>query len=287
MIHPPNKRGIAMKFTVPARAAAVLLLRRVAVALCLCATVVMGARAQEKPSDKTNAAATTATAANAPAKVPAAAGQASVITAAMTPTELARAAFAAQGGEKFRNLKNMMLLGSVDLYAPNSTQSLTGKFGMIVAGEKLRQDVQSPLFSFQLIFDGEQSYSSMRGMTLPPLTKYGIPVLAKFDQPGYAVTALPDKKKERAFRITDAEGNSTDYYVQITTGRVVRFEIPYNRMTYSFEYKGFRELDGVLIPTSFVQKLAAPQGDFVADFKVKEAKLNQDLPADAFKIPAQ
>ncbi|HZG53109.1 MAG TPA: hypothetical protein VEZ40_13315 [Pyrinomonadaceae bacterium] len=272
-----------MKLTVPALAAA--LLRRV-VALCFCAAAVMSARAQEKPSDKTNAAAKTATAANAPAKVPAA-GNASVITPAMTPMELARAAFAAQGGEKFRNLKNMMLIGSVDLYAPNSTQSLTGKFGMLVAGEKLRQDVQSPIFSFQLIFDGEQSYSSMRGMTLPPLTKFGIPVLARFDQPGYVVTALPDKKKERAFRITDAEGNSTDYYVQITTGRVVRFEIPYNRMTYSFEYKGFRELDGVLIPTSFVQKLAAPQGDFVADFKVKEAKLNQDLPADAFKIPAQ
>jgi hypothetical protein len=264
-----------MKFPFSAAAAYA---RRVAFALCLSAAV---AGAQEKPANKTNAA---------PSPAPATAtkaSQTSVINAAMTPVELARAAFAAQGGEKFRHLKNMMLIGTVDLYAPNSTQSLTGKFGMIVAGEKLRQDVQSALFSFQLIFDGEQSYSSMRGMTLPPLTKFGIPVLAKFDQPGYTVTALPDRKKERGFRITDAEGNSTDYYLQAATGRVVRFEIPYNRMTYSFEYKGFRELDGVLVPTSFAQKLAAPQGDFVAEFKVKEAKLNQELPADAFKIPEQ
>jgi hypothetical protein len=264
-------------------------MRRVAFAFCLSAAFSVGgaASAQEKASGKTNDAAKTATTPASAAQTAAAAGKTSVITPSMTPAELARAAFAAQGGEKFRKLKNMMLIGSVDLYAPNSTQSLTGQFGMIVAGEKLRQDVQSALFSFQLIFDGEQSYSSMRGMSLPPLTKFGMPVLAKFDQPGYTVTALPDKKKERAFRITDAEGNSTDYYVEVATGRVRRFEIPYNRMTYTFEYKGFRELDGVLVPTNFAQKLAAPQGDFIAEFKVKEVKLNQELPADAFKIPEQ
>jgi hypothetical protein len=263
-----------MKFTPPVAAFA----RRIAFALYLSVAVASVAGAQEKPADKT----TPATPAGASNAV-----KTSAVTPAMTPVELARAAFAAQGGEKFRNLRNMMLIGAVDLYAPNSTQSLTGKFGMIVAGEKLRQDVQTAMFSFQLIFDGEQSYSSMRGMNMPPLTKYGIPVLAKFDQPGYTVTALPDKKKERAFRITDAEGNSTDYYVEVATGRVRRFEIDYNRMTYSFEYKGFRELDGVLVPTSFAQKLAAPQGDFIAEFKVKEVKLNQELPADAFKIPQQ
>jgi hypothetical protein len=236
--------------------------------------------AQETAPDKTKPA--TATAANASTQ-----GKPSVITAAMSPIELARAAFNAQGGEKFRNLKNMVLLGSVDLYAPSSTQSLTGKFGMILAGEKLRQDIQSPLFSFQLIFDGDQSYSSMRGMNLPPLTKFGLPVLAKFDRMGYTVTALPDQKKERGFRIADAEGNSTDFYVEVATGRVVRFEVPYNRMTYSFEYKNFREVEGVLVPVSFAQKLAAPQGDFIAEFKVKDVKLNQELPADAFKIPEQ
>ena len=264
-----------MKFTSPTAA--------IAFALLLSAAVT--ASAQEKSSDKTKVATTTATAPNAPAA--ATTGKTSVITAEMTPVELARAAFKAQGGEKFRNLKNMMLIGSVDLYAPNSTQSLTGKFGMILAGEKLRQEVQSALVSFQLIFDGERSYSSMRGMNLPPLTKFGLPVLAKFDQPGYHITALPDKKKQRAFRIADAEGNSTDFYVEAATGRVVRFEIPYNQMTFSFEYKSFKEVDGVLVPVSFAQKLAAPQGDFIAEFKVKEVKLNQELPDDAFKIPEQ
>ncbi len=264
------------------------LARRIAFALCLCLVAAATAAnaqekssGQEKSSNKTNASTATSAA-------PAGASQAiktSALTPTMTPAELARIAFAAQGGEKFRNLKNMMLIGAVDLYAPNSTQSVTGKFGMLVAGEKLRQDVQTPVFSFQVIFDGDRSYSTMRGMNVPPLTKFGMPVLAKFDQPGYTVSALPDKKKERAFRISDAEGNSTDYYVDVETGRIRRFEIPYNQVTYSFEYKGFRELDGVLVPTNFVQKLAGQQGDFVAEFKVKEVKLNQELPADAFKIP--
>jgi hypothetical protein len=257
---------------------------RLALALLLFAAV--GINAQEKTSDKTKPAATTAS-------VPAAAAttakgiKTTVITPTMSPAELARAAFDAQGGEKFRNLKNMILLGSVDLYAPNSTQSLTGKFGIILAGEKLRQDVQSALVNFQLIFDGEQSYSSMRGMRLPPLNKFGLPVLARFDQAGYTVTALPDKKKERGFRLSDAEGNSTDFYIEAATGRIRRFEILYNRLTFSFEYKSFREVEGVLVPVSFAQKLAAPQGDFIAEYKVKEVKLNQDLPADAFKIPEQ
>jgi hypothetical protein len=242
----------------------------------LFAAVSSNISAQEKASDKTKAASTVS-----------APGKTSVVTAAMSPAELARAAFNAQGGEKFRNLKNMMLIGSVDLYAPNSTQSLTGKFGMIVAGDKLRQEVQSPIVSFQLIFDGEQSFASMRGMNLPPLNKFGMPVLAKFDQSGYTATALPDKKKERAFRLSDAEGNSTDFYVEAATGRIRRFEILYNGLTFSFEYKSFKEVDGVLVPTSFAQKLAAPQGDFIAEFKVKEAKLNQDLPADTFAIPAR
>ena len=39
----------------------------------------------------------------------------------------------------------------------------------------------------------------------------------KFDQPGYSVSAIPDKKKHRGFRITDSEGNVTDFYVDPAT----------------------------------------------------------------------
>jgi hypothetical protein len=117
---------------------------RLALAFLLSANI--SANAQEKSADKTNTGA-----ANSGAKAPATSPGGSKTSShqrIMSPLELARAAYMAQGGEKFRNLKNMMMLGSVDLYSPNSTQSLSGKFGMIVAGEKVRQDVQSAIVSF-------------------------------------------------------------------------------------------------------------------------------------------
>src|SRR6476660_7231973 len=87
------------------------------------------------------------------------------ITATSTPLELARAALAAQGGDKFKNLKNVWIVGTADLYAPHSTQSIPGKFSIVTAGAKLRMDIDaSPAFKFKQIFDGQQSYSSMPGV---------------------------------------------------------------------------------------------------------------------------
>jgi hypothetical protein len=268
---------------------------RITVTLLLAATCAHAQ--QQKPADKsatqtqaatnqttsapTKTASTTAQTPAASAKTSAAA----LISASSTPLELARAAYTAQGGDKFRDLKNVVLLGTADLYSPNSTQSLSGKFYMINAGDRVRIEVQSPLFNFTLISDGARTYTSLRGFELPPASRFGVPVLMRFDQSGYAVTALPDKKKERAFRITEPEGMITDFYIDAATGRLLRFEVPYGVYTYGVEFKGVRELDGVVVPTSFVQRISTAQGDFFAEFKVKEAKLNQELPADIFIIP--
>jgi hypothetical protein len=207
------------------------------------------------------------------------------ITANSTPLELARAALAAQGGEAFKNLKNMLLSGSVDLYAPNSAQSLPGKFSLITAGERMRLDVNAPpVFSFKQIYDGQQSYSSMPGVQMPPANKFGLPVLAKYDQAGYTVSALPDKKKLRGFRIADAEGNSTDFYIDATTARVMQYLIPFNGYTFGIENSKFKEFEGVLVATSFSQRMEMPQGAFFAEYKVKDVKLNQPLGDDVFRI---
>src|SRR5689334_24053577 len=116
------------------------------------------------------------------------------ITADSTPKDLARAAFLAQGGEKFRSVQNMMLRGSVQLYPPNSVQSIPGSFSLVTAGEKLRMDIDArPAITFKQIYDGEQSYSSMPNVAVPPLTKFGFGALAHFDQAGYQITAIPDK----------------------------------------------------------------------------------------------
>ena len=208
------------------------------------------------------------------------------ITAATTPIDLARAALAAQGGEKFKNLKNMILIGTVELFAPNSTQSIPGKFYIVTAGDKVIIDIDArPAVAFKQIYNGQQSYSSMPGVNLPPASKFGPAVLAKFDQPGYTVSALPDKKKQRGFRIVDADGNTTDFYVDPATGRVVTFLIPYNGYTFGTENKKMKEFEGILVPYNFTQRLEMPQGAFFAEYTVKDVKLNQQLGDDVFVIP--
>lgn len=208
------------------------------------------------------------------------------ITATTSPVDLARAAIAAQGGEKFKNLKSIVLKGNVDLYAPNSTQSIPGGFLFVIAGDKVRLEIDArPAVSFKQIYDGQRSYSSLPGVEMPPATKFGMGLLLKFDQLGYSVSAIPDKKKQRGFRVSDSDGNSTDFYVDMATGRVTSFLIPFNGFTFGTENKKMKEIDGVLVATSFTQRMEMPQGAFFAEYSVKDIKLNQSLGDDVFAIP--
>ena len=206
-------------------------------------------------------------------------------TSASAPLDLARAALAAQGGDKYKNLKSMVLRGSVDLYAPNSTQSIPGGFIIVLAGDKVRMEIDArPAVSFKTIYDGQHSYSSLPGVDFPPASKFGLPLLAKFDQPGYVVAALPDDKKLHGFSIADGEGNVTNFYVD-ATGRVVRFLIPFNGYNFGTENKKLKDVEGVMVPMEFTQRLEMPQGAFFAEFKVKDVKLNQPIGDDVFAMP--
>jgi sporulation protein YlmC with PRC-barrel domain len=208
-------------------------------------------------------------------------------SSATAPVELARISLQAHGGERFRTLKNMVLRGAVDLYSPNSTQALGGQFAVVMAGEQFRMDIQSPAFTMRSIFDGEQSYSSMPQFQLPAINRYGYNLLFNFEKPGYLVSALSDKKKT-GFRVASPDGAVTDFYLDPKTGRIQRFVIPTSDgISFSIEHKTFKEIDGVLVPMSFIQKFETPQGVFYAESKVKTALLNQKLDADVFAIPAQ
>src|SRR5204862_3108143 len=100
--------------------------------LSICSTVVSAQTPDPKSKSNSNATQTADTIPPAPAT-----------TAESTPVELARAALAALGGDKFKNLKSMWLTGSADLYAPNSSQSVPGKFSMVTAGDKVRIDINA------------------------------------------------------------------------------------------------------------------------------------------------
>jgi len=200
--------------------------------------------------------------------------------------ELAKAAFTAQGGEKFRAVQNMMLRGSVSLYPPNSSQSIPGSFSIVTAADKLRMEIDArPAIVFKQIYDGQQSYSSMPGVEVPPLSKYGLGVLSKYDQPGYKVSPIANKKKLRGFRLSDPEGYTTDFYIDATNGRIMEFFLTFGGYTFGTANSKFKEVEGVLIPFSFSQRFEMPQGAFFAEYNVKEVKLNQTLGDDAFAIP--
>jgi hypothetical protein len=176
--------------------------------------------------------------------------------------ELAAAALAAQGGDKFKNLKSMYLYGSANLYAPTSSQSIPGKFVMVTAGDKVRIDIDaSPIFKFKQVYDGQQSYSSMPGVNMPPASKFGLSVLAKYNQPGYTVSALPNEKKLRGFRIVDSEGNTTDFFIDPATARVTKYLTPYEgRYVWTENIQNSLRLRACCIPVSFSQRLGNAGG---------------------------
>lgn len=206
-----------------------------------------------------------------------------------TPLELAQAALTAHGGDKFKNAKSIVQIGTASVTVPNSTQTLPVAYKMILAGDKFRFEFNSQLFNFQQIYDGENTYSSAGGASVPPLGKIGLSVLNKVGNEGYIISALPDKKKKRAFRVTTPDSFSTDFYLDPETARVVGFEAKFmvgdKETSTSGEHDTFREVDGVTLPEKFVQRFDMALGTIYANFKAKEIMVNSELDSNIFAIP--
>lgn len=207
---------------------------------------------------------------------------------------LARTALKAQGGDSFLKMTSLVIHGGVDITGPGSVQTLPAKFVIITSGESCRIDLQTPLFRLQQVYDGRDNFVNLPGVNMPPLTKYGLNLLTKLDAPGYSVTELPEKKRQKGFRITDPEGNFTDFYMDATSGQVVSYTIHTSLQTTSgkvtqlelaIEHKKMQMVDGVLVPFVFSQRIDTPQGSFFAEYKVKAAKLNQPISSKVFTVP--
>ena len=99
------------------------------------------------------------------------------------------------------------------------------------------------------------------------------------------VFALPDKKKLRGFRIADTEGNATDFYLDPATARVMSYTFAFNGYNFGTENKKFKDVEGVLIPSNFTQRIEMPQGAAFAEFNAKDIKINQPLGDDVFAMP--
>ena len=59
---------------------------------------------------------------------------------------------------------------------------------------------------------------------------------------------------------------------------------PYNGYTFGTENSKFKEIDGVLIPFNFSQRLESQQGAFFAEYRVKDVKLNAPIGDDVFTM---
>jgi hypothetical protein len=218
----------------------------------------------------------------------AAAATSTSISKTSTPMELAKAALAAHGGDKFKNMKTLTVRGSAEV-SGSPTQVMNGTFAMIMAGEKYRLEVVIPIQSFKQVYDGEQTYSSMPGFQLPPLNRLGLPLLPKIEEKGYTVTELPDNKsKKLGFRITSPEGYYTDFFVDEKTGQIKSYAAKYDfggrEITTAVDIDKLKDVEGVLVPEKYSQRFELGQVSMYSNFKAKEILVNATLPDDTFTM---
>ena len=201
---------------------------------------------------------------------------------------LAKAALAAHGGDKFKQMKSLVMKGAVDVNISN--QVLPGAFSIAVSGDKYYFEINNPVQSIKQIFDGQQTYSSISGFALPPPTSVGFAVLARVGDAGYAVTPYGDEKKKRkGFRITTPDGFYTDFFVDDKTGQVKGYESAFETgqrlVTTSAEIDQVETVDGIVLPKKYTQRFDLGNLTAYASFTMKDAKVNPPMDDNAFAIP--
>lgn len=202
-------------------------------------------------------------------------------------SSLAKAAFDAHGGEKLKKMKTLVMRGSADVTTSAITQAIPATFSIAIAGEKYFLELNNPFQPLKQVFDGQDTHSSIRGFTLPPVTSLGFPLLPRYGDAGYSVSALAEKKK-RGFRMTSPEGFYTDFYLDEKTSQIKSYESSYEVngriVTTSVEIDKFRIVDGIVIPERYAQRFDLGQMTAYANFKTKEILINTEIADDVFAL---
>jgi len=211
----------------------------------------------------------------------------SAVFKVQTPLELAKATVIAYGGDKFKNMKTLVVRGTADVSgSPAATFPAT--FAIILSGDKYRLEVNNPVAPFKQIHDGQQT-SSSAGFTLPPINRLGLPLLQRIEEKDFTVSALPEKsKKKNGFRITAPEGFYTDFFIDEKTGLIKSYESEYEirgrTITTSVEIDKVREVEGIKIPERYAQRFETGQFTIYADFKAKEILVNSAVSDGIFAV---
>lgn len=207
-------------------------------------------------------------------------------TKTAAPMDLAKAALLAHGGDKFKNMKTLVVIGTADV-SGSPSMTFPAPFVMTYAGDKYRLEMTTPFLQFKQIYDGQQTYSSTGDAALPPINRLGLPLLPKIEEKDYVVAALPDTKKKKAgFRITSPEGYYTDFFIDEKTGQIKGYEASYEfngrTITTAVEIDKLREVEGVKVPERYSQRFETGNLTVYANFKAKEILVNSAVADDVF-----
>jgi hypothetical protein len=202
---------------------------------------------------------------------------------------LANQVLAAHGGPKLKAMTSFVIRGTVDIATSAITQTIPATFITIFAGDKYRIELNNPFQPFKQVYDGVNTTSSIRGgLTLPPINRLGFPLLPRIGDVGFFITSLPEKKKNKGFRMTSPEGYFTDFYVDEKTGQVKGYDSTYTingrTVTTSVEIDKYQLVDGILIPEKYVQRFDTEQMVIYATFKAKEILVNTPVADDVFRF---
>jgi hypothetical protein len=201
---------------------------------------------------------------------------------------LVKLAVDAHGGDKFRKMKSLSLIGTVDVTASSMPQAIPATFVMILAGDRYRIEINNPFQPIKQVFDGAQTTTSVaNGFTLPPFNRVGFPVLQRAGEPGFVITSLPDdKKKKKGFRVTSPEGYATDFYLDEKTNQVRGFDSTYDVAGRSVktvaEVDKVRMVEGVTVPEKYVQRFSIGELTVFASFNAKQILVNTEIANDVF-----
>jgi len=210
------------------------------------------------------------------------------VSKTVTPLELAKATIIVYGGEKFKNMKTLVVRGTADVSgSPAATFPAT--FATIYSGDKYRLEISNPFQPFKQIYDGRQTFSSVNNFELPPINRLGLPLLQHVEEKDFTVSPLPEKNKNKSgFRITSPEGFYTDFFIDDKTGLVKSYESSYEigsrLVTTSVEIDKVREVAGVKIPEKYAQRFDLGQLTLYANFKAQEILVNSAVSDDVFVI---
>jgi len=202
----------------------------------------------------------------------------------------AKLALEAHGGEKLRSMKTLIMRGSVDVTTSAFNQAIPATFVVILAREKYRFEIANPFQPVKQVFDGVNTSTTIQGgMTLPPITRLGFPLLPMIGQPGFIITPLPEgKKKTKGFRMTSPDGYHTDFYVNEKTNQIKGYDSSYDIrgriVTTSVEIDTLKVIDGITVPEKYSQRFDTEQVTIYADFKTKEILVNTPVDDDVFSI---